>query len=136
MTLARLGQPVALEVEQQCFALSLHEMPGEVDWRIEFLQWLTRKVVFYLTTLPETDVIQSLLRVERELILETGLHSLEAQAVTEAALVEFQNLGEKERKELVEDQARFQQYSMKEWTALTERYAQIVRSQCQSVKAA
>jgi hypothetical protein len=95
-TMARLGLPATVEVAGDAYELPPHDMPGELQWRVDLLKWLVRKIFHYLGSLPKDQWIQKLLVVERELMTKTGLHIIEAQAVAESALGSIHDLSASE----------------------------------------
>src|ERR1700674_1426273 len=85
--MARVGAFITVDVDGEKYRLSPHEMPGEIEWRIDFIRWLIARTFHYLSTLPREDRIKKLVDIENELIRRTNLHPIEAQAVAEGALL-------------------------------------------------
>ena len=126
-TMARLGLSPTVEVAGDAYELPPHDMPGELQWRVDLLKWLVRKIFHYLASLPKDQWIQKLLVVERELMTKTGLHILEAQAVAEGALASIQDLSVSEVDDLARIAVFMDARSKSDGEALTKRYEKIVR---------
>jgi hypothetical protein len=128
-TMARLGHFLTMKIDGQSIQVSPDEMEGEVEWRIEVLRWRVRKTFHYLASIPRDDWYASLLEVEKSLMLDTGLHRLEAQAVAESALRTASELSESSLRHLNQGAKYFDALINGEWQLLRERHREIVRSQ-------
>jgi hypothetical protein len=126
-TMARLGLPATVEVAGDAYELPPHDMPGELQWRVDLLKWLVRKIFHYLGSLPKDQWIQKLLVVERELMTKTGLHIIEAQAVAESALGSIHDLSASEIEGLKRAAVYLDARSKVEGEAMTKIYEKIVR---------
>ena len=128
-TMARLGQVLQMEIDGKSFSLSPNEMHGEIEWRIEVLRWLVRKTCLFLVSLPKEEWIPNLLEVEKSLMVDTGLHRLEAQAVAESTLKTASDLTDSDIRALGNGAPYFRALINHEWELLRERYREMVRSQ-------
>ncbi len=127
--MARLGHFLSMEIDGESFPISPNEMEGEIEWRVDVLRWLVRKTFHYLASVPRDDWYSRLLEVEKSLMLDTGLHRLEAQAVTESALRTASELTEASLRDLNQGEKYFDALINREWELLRERHREIVRSQ-------
>jgi hypothetical protein len=93
------------------------------------MRWLVRKTFHYLASIPKDDWIPRLLEVEKSLMLDTGLHRLEAQAVAESALKTVSDLTDSSIRDLGNGAPYFGALIKHEWEMLRERHREIVRSQ-------
>ncbi|USU18912.1 hypothetical protein [Paraburkholderia fungorum] len=89
---SRLGSMSAFEIDGQRFALPPEEMPGEVEWRTEFLRWMTRRCVHYLARRPREQWVKTMLEVEDEAVKKQLLLNVESRVVAEGALTCLQEL--------------------------------------------
>jgi hypothetical protein len=84
--MARVGAYVTVDVDGEKYRLSPHEMPGEIEWRIDFIRWLIFKTFLYVSPIPPRQRMGVLLRAEDQLIRSTNLHPFEARAVVAGTL--------------------------------------------------
>jgi hypothetical protein len=92
--MARVGAYVSVDIDGEKYRLSPHEMPGEIEWRIDFIRWLVARTSCQLLALPAEGRIAALLEVEQELIRKTNLHPIEAQVVAEGALLTLEDIAD------------------------------------------
>ncbi|MEX3992720.1 hypothetical protein AB4Y35_18340 [Paraburkholderia sp. EG286A] len=128
--MSRAGAPATMEVAGRSYELTPEEMPGEVEWRLELLRWLGRKVFFYLASVAPDDRIQKLLRVEHDLIRRTWLHAIEAHAVAEGALVSISDLTDQELAALERCSVYFDALTKREGERLIKRFERMVARHC------
>lgn len=124
--MSRAGATPTMEVAGRLYELTPQEMPGEVEWRIELLRWLGRKVFFYLASVAPEDRIQKLLGVEHDLIRRTWLHAIEAHAVAEGALDSINNLTDQEVAALAQGRVYFEALTKREGERLVKRFERMV----------
>lgn len=128
--MARAGAPARMQVGERLYELPPEEMPGEVEWRLELLRWLGRKVFHYLASVAPNDRIQSLLRVEHDLIRRTWLHTIEAHAVAEGALATVSDLTDQELAAIARGSVYFDALTKREGERLLKRLERLVRRHC------
>lgn len=125
--MARVGAFITVDVEGENYRLSPHEMPGEIEWRIDFIRWLIAKTFHYLASLAREDRVKNLLRIEDELIRRTNLHPIEAQAVAEGALISIDDIDDSDISALESGRPLFDAQVKSEGEVLMNRYRSIVR---------
>ncbi|MGH1506995.1 hypothetical protein [Ralstonia solanacearum] len=125
--MALLGISLKVELENKIYELSPKEMPGEAAWRADFLRWLARKTFHRLAALPKEEWVSNLLKVEESLITQSGLHTFEAQAVTEGALATIMEQPPARIATLRSAQAYFDAVNESEGEKLGQRYVELVR---------
>ena len=130
--MARAGAPATMQIDDCLYELPPQEMPGEVEWRLALLRWLGRKVFFYLASVAPDARIQSLLRVEHDLIRRTWLHSIEAHAVAEGALVSISDLTDQELTAITRGSVYFDALTKREGERLIKRFERMVARHCQA----
>ncbi|MBB5428272.1 hypothetical protein HDG40_006459 [Paraburkholderia sp. JPY158] len=128
--MARGGAPATIQVGDRIYELTPEEMPGEVEWRLALLKWLGRKAFFYLISLPLEDHVHKLVRVERDLVRRTWLHTVEARAVVQGALLSVTNLTEKEHAALANGKVFFDELTKSEGERLMKRFERMVVRHC------
>jgi hypothetical protein len=94
--MARVGAYVSVDIDGEKYRLSPHEMPGEIEWRIDFIRWLVARTSCQLLALPTEERIAALVGVEQDLIRKTNLHPIEAQVVAEGALLTLDDIAEED----------------------------------------
>ncbi|MGY6122166.1 hypothetical protein ACW9YQ_17685 (plasmid) [Paraburkholderia strydomiana] len=125
-TMSLLGVPLVANIAGETVTLPPHEMPGEIEWRVEVLKWHVRKTFYFLASLPSSERIQKLLQVEQSLITKSHFHTLEAQAVAEAALVSIQDVSDEDAANLKKARKLIDGRLATEWSALVSRYTKII----------
>ncbi|MGF6610598.1 hypothetical protein OKW45_005520 [Paraburkholderia sp. WSM4175] len=125
--MARVGAFITVDVDGERYRLSPHEMPGEIEWRIDFIRWLIARTFHHLATLPPDERIKSLLCVEDELIRKTNLHPIEARAVAEGALISIDDVDDSEISALESGKPLFEAHVKSEGDALMGRYRSLVK---------
>lgn len=91
-TMSRLGAVIAFEVDGVTYAAPSHEMPGEVEWRADYMKWMVRRFVHYLARKPKDEWVKTLLEVEAEAVQKQLLLNVESQAFAEGVLLTLQDL--------------------------------------------
>lgn len=125
--LARLGVPLSLKFDGRLVELSAQETPGEIEWRVDLLRLLIRRTLFQLAAWPTDSRIPNLLKLERELVVETGLHEMEARTVAEGALTLLGDLCDEEVDSLANGSALLHAHIETDWSNLVARYVEIFR---------
>jgi hypothetical protein len=125
--MARVGAYITVDIDGEKYRLSPHEMPGEIEWRIDFIRWLIEKIFHYLATLARKDRVRNLLRIEDELIRRTNLHPIEARAVVEGALISIDDIGDSDISALESGKQLFDAQVKTKGDALMHRYRSLVR---------
>jgi hypothetical protein len=125
--MARVGAYITVDIDGEKYRLSPHEMPGEIEWRIDFIRWLIARTFHYLATLPPDDRIKNLLRVEDQLIRRTNLHPIEAQAVAEGALLSIDDVAAEDIPALESGNPFFAAHVKSEGDVLMGRYMSLVK---------
>ena len=126
--MARVGAYITVDVEGERYRLSPHEMPGEVEWRIDFIRWLILRTFHQVSGLPAAKRVQTLVSLEVDLMRKTNLHPYEAEAVVRGAL---HTLDEYTPDEIAEMRLKRPIYDSKvesEGTVLIARYLDLVRT--------
>ncbi len=95
-TMSRLGAVIALEVDGQIYAVPSREMPGEVEWRADYMKWMVRRFVHYLARRPKDEWVTTLLEVEAEAVQKQLLLNVETEAFSEGVLLSLQDLSSSE----------------------------------------
>ncbi|NTX20252.1 MULTISPECIES: hypothetical protein [Burkholderia cepacia complex] len=90
--LSRLGAAVTFDVDGQLYWMPSREMPDEVQWRVDYLQWMVRRVVHYLARRPRDDWVNTLLEVEAEAVRKHLLLNAESEVFSESVLQSLQDL--------------------------------------------
>ncbi len=83
--LTRFGAQLSVHVSGKDILLPGHELPGEVEWRLDLLNWYTQRLVCHAIQLAPQARIALLAYARYALVRENGLHVVEAQSVVEAA---------------------------------------------------
>ncbi|WP_175772473.1 hypothetical protein [Paraburkholderia phenazinium] len=125
--MARVGAYVTVEVDGEQYRLSPHEMPGEIEWRIDFIRWLISRALHQVSALPRTQRMKALIKIEDELIHRTNLHPIEARAVIGGTLWALQDLPEDEMWALERAKPLFEARVRSEGEALMSRYLALVQ---------
>ncbi|SPA03859.1 conserved hypothetical protein [Cupriavidus taiwanensis] len=107
--------------------ISPHELPGEVEWRVDLLRWYVTKVVIDLIWIPKAEIPTYLDVVVRALVAECGLHPVEAELVTDTAAPMLQRFDFPPNVSPAQWQG-LEDYLHETWDALQERYINIVSS--------
>lgn len=126
--MARVGAYITVDVEGERYRLSPHEMPGEVEWRIDFIRWLILRTFHQVSGLPAAKRVQTLVSLEVDLMRKTNLHPYEAEAVVRGAL---HTLDEYTADEIADMSSKRSFYDSKvesEGAVLIARYLDLVRS--------
>ncbi|PRX33454.1 hypothetical protein B0G75_103682 [Paraburkholderia sp. BL18I3N2] len=121
-----LGSPLVANIAGETVALPPHEMPGEIEWWVEVLKWHVRKTFYFLASVPPSERIEKLLQVEQSLVSKSQFHTLEAQAVAEAALVSIQDVSDEDVANLTKARKLIDDQLATEWSALVSRYTKII----------
>lgn len=125
--MSRVGAFITLDIDGEKYRLSPHEMPGEIEWRIDFIRWLIAKIFHHLATLPREERIQTLLRIEDELIRRTNLHPIEARGVAEGALISIDEVDDSGLSALASGRPLFEAHVKNEGDVLMTRYKALVK---------
>ncbi|UGS91492.1 hypothetical protein KOL96_10270 [Ralstonia wenshanensis] len=83
--LARFGGELSVRLGGKDVVLPAHELPGEVEWRVEMLNWYVMRLVCNTVQLATQPRLAMLTYARYALVQESGLHSLEAQVVVDMA---------------------------------------------------
>jgi len=118
---------VTATIDGERVKISPHELPGEVEWRVDLLHWYVTKLVIDLMWFPKAEIPTYLDVVARALVVDCELHPIEAKLVTDTAAPMLQRLDfppsvPPERWQGLEDHLH------ETWDALQERYVNIVSS--------
>lgn len=128
-----MGAPFRTKIDGQIVQLPATEMAGEMEWRIDVLRWLVRRVFFHLVSLQPAARETRLQTVEWELVVDFNLHALEAQGVIEGATHSIQSLSDEEVARLNKARRLFESQLTDEWKDLAKRYWSIVREEAVDV---
>ncbi len=101
--LSQFGVRPAFEIDDQRYQMPLEEMPGEVEWRAEFLRWMTRRCVHYLARRPCDQWAQAMIEIEDEAVQKQLLLNVESRVVAEGALTCLQALKLSDLKQFASD---------------------------------
>jgi hypothetical protein len=126
--MARVDAYVTVEVEGERYRLSPFEMPGEIEWRIDFIRWLIARSFHRISVLPGTKRVQALVEVESELIRKTNLHPFEAEAVVRGVLHTLEDYSPTEIAEMRAQRSLFDSRVESEGAVLMARYLDLVRT--------
>lgn len=91
--LERFGAEVSVEMRGKHIVLPAHELPGEVEWRVDMLGWYAKRLAFHSVLLAPQARNAILAYARHALINESGLHPLEAKAVVDASSQALARLG-------------------------------------------
>jgi hypothetical protein len=91
-TLSQLGAPPTFDIDGQKYTMPLGEMPGEVEWRAEYVRWMTRRCVHYLARRPRELWVKTMIEIEDEAVQKHLLSNVESRLVAEGALLCLQEL--------------------------------------------
>lgn len=125
--LIRSGVKITVQVGGRNIELPEHEMPGEVEWRRDLLQFFVTRLV--CDALPCSPSVREsvFLQARQELVVEQGLHPLEFQFVLDLSrrmLARFENSMPKQGvRAFAEIDASLNQ----QWSALESRYRRILK---------
>lgn len=125
--LARFGVSLEASVSKERIKLSPHELPGEVEWRVDLLHWYVQKLVFDLIWLPMEEQPAYLGRLQDVLVTDCQLHHLEAQLVAELADSSLKSL-EGRLRQNAQGQRRLLERMHTSWDVLQDRYTSLVLS--------
>ncbi|WP_128972470.1 hypothetical protein [Burkholderia pseudomallei] len=124
--LARFGGQISAQVGRRHVVVSAHEMPGEVEWRVDLLTWYAKRLVLHAVHLAPQARVALLAHARAVLESENGLHPSEAQAVVEMANRILERFGLPGVSGQPEGFLRVDEHLEKEWDALQRRYSHIV----------
>jgi hypothetical protein len=85
--LTQLGAPPAFDINGQKYVMPSEEMPGEVEWRADYVKWMTRRCVHYLTRRPKEQWVKTIIEIEDEAVKKHLLLNVESRFVAEGALL-------------------------------------------------
>ncbi|MDH6149554.1 MULTISPECIES: hypothetical protein [Paraburkholderia] len=125
-TLSHLGIPVTAFIDGRAISVPPHELPGEVEWRVDLLRWLVRKVFFHLASLRRDERVPALLAIEKRLVAKSGLHVVEAEAVAESALLSIKDASDEDASAIMNAIKLHEAHLESEWTMLEQRYNKII----------
>ncbi|WP_321927891.1 hypothetical protein [Paraburkholderia guartelaensis] len=91
-TLSQLGAPPTFDIDGQKYTMPLGEMPGEVEWRAEYVRWMTRRCVHYLARRSREQWAQTMVEIEDEAVKKHLLLNVESRLVAEGALICLEEL--------------------------------------------
>lgn len=103
--LSQLGAPPAFDIGGQKYVMSSEEMPGEVEWRAEYVKWMTRRCVHYLARRPQEQWVQTVIEIEDEAVKKHLLLNVESRFVAEGALICLEALSPHDIKQYASDAA-------------------------------
>ncbi|AQV95661.1 hypothetical protein BJN34_17410 [Cupriavidus necator] len=124
--LKRFGGEISVQVGRQHVVVSAHEMPGEVEWRVDLLTWYAKRLVLHSVRLAPQARIALLAHARAVLESENGLHPLEAQAAVDSANRILERLGSPGVSGPPEAFIRMDACLANEWDALERRYRRIL----------
>ena len=90
--LACLGMPTVFEIQSRYYSMSTEEMPGEFEWRADYLSWMIRRFVHYLARRPSEDWGETMAEIEDEAIRKRLLVNGETGYVAEAVLTTLDDM--------------------------------------------
>lgn len=85
--LSQLGAPPAFDIDGQKYVMPSEEMPGEVEWRADYVKWMTRRCVHYLARRPQEQWVQTIIEIGDEAVKKHLLLNIESRFVAEGALI-------------------------------------------------
>jgi hypothetical protein len=91
-TMSRLGASTTFEIDGEVYAMSPHEMPGEVEWRADYLRWMVRRFVHYLARRPRAEWGKVMVEIEEEAVCKHMLLNVESRAFAEGVLLSLEEL--------------------------------------------
>jgi len=106
--------------------LSPHELPGEVEWRVDLLEWYAKRLVFNAVRLTPHARMATLAHARAALEHENRLHPLEAQAVVILASQVLERFGFPGLSGPPEAFLRLDENMDRDWDALQRRYSHIL----------
>ncbi|MFC5431078.1 hypothetical protein ACFPTO_20065 [Paraburkholderia denitrificans] len=122
-----MGAYISVDIDGEQFRLSPHEMPGEIEWRIDFIHWLVARTACQLLAQPRDERIAALVALERDLIRKTNLHPIEAQVVAEGALLTLGDIDEEKTWLAKPDELQLDVDVKREGDVLLSRYRSLIR---------
>ncbi|QCP48255.1 hypothetical protein FAZ95_03025 [Trinickia violacea] len=122
-----MGAYITVDIDGEKYRLSPHEMPGEIEWRIDLIRWLIARTFHRLSTLPSDGRIKALVQIEDELIRKTNLHPIEARAVAEGALLTLDDVDAEDMPALKAGTPLFDAHVKSEGDILMGRYLSLVK---------
>jgi hypothetical protein len=126
--MSRVDAYVTVDIDGERYRLSPHEMPGEIEWRIDFIRWLILRTVYEVSVLPPKKRMEALVRVESELMRKTKLHPIEAEAVIGGALHSLDDYSEGEIAEMRAKRSLFDSQVEAQGAVLIARYLDLVKN--------
>ncbi|GAB3630348.1 hypothetical protein PTE30175_03580 [Pandoraea terrae] len=124
--LAELGGKVTVELGRKSVVLSAHELPGEVEWRVDLLTWYAKRLAVATVVLTPQARQAMLAHARTELVSEHALHPLEARLVVESARKVLERWGFPGAPLQPECQLRLEEEMLKEWAELQRRWRRVV----------
>lgn len=124
--LERFGARLSVRVGGQDVLLPGHELPGEVEWRLDLLNWYTQRLVCHAAQLASQARTALLAYAHYALVQENGLHVVEAQSVVEAAGRMLEQIGHRRLSGPAQGFAGVDAALQAEWDALQRRYRRIL----------
>lgn len=85
-TLVELGAMPAFSINGERYTAPTKEMPGEVEWRVDYLKWTMRTLVHYISRRPRDEWHPTIEEVVREAVEIHLLSGVEARAVAQGAM--------------------------------------------------
>lgn len=127
-----LGRPVTAEIGNETIALPPAEMPGEINWRADYLLWLMRLTMFHLAMMSPEERVDRFEHIEQALVQESKLHALEAHAVADLALQSVTALSDAQVASLKKRLDMYLERLEREWTMLAVRYEEMLEADSSS----
>ncbi|WP_459190557.1 hypothetical protein [Ralstonia pseudosolanacearum] len=124
--LAEFGGALSVQLGRKPVVLSSHELPGEIEWRVDLLAWYVKRLVMNAVRLTPQARMATLAHARAALLQEVGLHSMEAKAVVTSARQVLERLGFPGMTGPPEGFLRVDEDLEAEWGALQRRYSHIL----------
>lgn len=124
--LERFGACVSVDMKGRPIVLPAHELPGEVEWRVDMLNWYAQRLICHVVQLAPQARTALLAYARYALVQENGLHLTEAQAVVDAASQVLTRIGPQGVSGPVQGFAEVDATLQADWDALQRRYHRIL----------
>lgn len=124
--LERFGARLSVRVGGQDVVVPGHELPGEVEWRLDLLTWYGQRLICHAVQLAPQARNAMLAYSRYALVQENGLHVTEAQAVVDASSQVLERIGNRGVSVPAQGFVGFDSALEHEWDMLQRRYSRIL----------